>query len=131
MKGIDTNVLVRYLVRDDKKQAQRASEFIQRATSGGKRCFINHIVLCELVWVLESAYNCSKREIVHVLEKIVMTRQFEIERKDIARLALYDFANGKGDFADYFIGRINQEHGCDKTATFDRSLKDSDSFEIL
>ncbi len=131
MKGLDTNVLVRYLVKDDKKQAQRASAFIKNATAEGESCFINHIVICELVWVFETAYGFGKEEIVDVLEKILITKQFEIEAKDIVRGAVRDYKNGKSDLSDYLIGRINLGHGCDCTATFDRSLKNTPAFELL
>jgi predicted nucleic-acid-binding protein len=131
LKGIDTNVLVRYLVKDDKKQAKKATDFIRGIATSGGRCFINQIVLCELIWVLESAYGCSKDEIVDVLEKILITKQFEIQDKDTVRQALHDYARGKGDFADYLIGRINQNHGCKTTVTFDRALKNTETFEIL
>ncbi len=131
MRGLDTNVLVRYLVRDDKLQAEKASTYIRDATTEGENCFINNIVLCEMAWVLEAAYGFSKKEIADVLEKILVTKQFEIERKDIVRQAVGDYGQGKGDLADYLIGRINHEHGCDRTATFDRSLRDMPAFEVL
>ena len=131
MKGLDTNVLVRYIVRDDKKQAERASAYIRKATEPGKICFINCVVFCELVWVLESAYEYSKNEITLVLEKILMIKQFEIETKDIVRQAVQDYLNGKGDIADYLIGRINHVRGCEITATFDRNLKNNSNFVVL
>lgn len=56
---------------------------------------------------------------------MLITKQFEIENRDIVRQALCDYRNGRGDIADYLIGRTNRSHGCDFTATFDRSLKDS------
>src|SRR4030042_3592638 len=119
MKGMDTNVLVRYLVRDDKEQAAKASAYIQKVIASGEDCFINHIVLCELIWVLESAYGYKKREITTVLEKILMTKQFEIELKDTVRQAVNEYASGNGDLADYLTGMINHLNGCDITATFD------------
>ena len=131
MRGLDTNVLVRYLVRDDKRQAALSSSYIGRAIAGGESCFINHIVLCEIVWVFESAYGFTKKEIIDVLEKMLATRQFEIERKDIVRQAVSDYGQGRGDFADYLIGRINHAEGCETTATFDRSLRDAAGFEVL
>jgi predicted nucleic-acid-binding protein len=131
MKGIDTNVLVRYLVRDDEEQAKTAVICIQKIIASGGLCFINIIVLCELVWVLESAYGFQKKDIAEVLEKILMTKQFEIEAKDIARLALNDYRDGQGDFADYVIGRNNSANGCELTYTFDRSLKNHSGFVIL
>lgn len=131
MKGLDTNVLVRYLVKDDAKQAEMASAWIRKAIASGEDCFINHIVLCELVWVLESAYGFPKKEIADVLEKILITRQFEIESKDIVRQAIHDYRHGSGDIADYLIGRINHSHGCDVTGTFDRALKQGTFFVVL
>jgi len=131
MKGLDTNILVRFLVKDDRKQAEKASLYIRKAAAGGESCFINSIVLCELVWVLESAYQYDRRDIADVLERILATKQFEIERKDITRQAVHDYREGRGDLADYMIGRINQAQGCDVTASFDRALKNATSFLIL
>ena len=131
MKGLDTNILVRYLVRDDQKQAQKASSFINKVASTGLVCYINALVLCELVWVLESAYSYSKKEIADVIDKILVTRQFEIDRKDLIIHALRDYRDGKGDLADYIIGRSNRAAGCDTTVTFDRALKGNTSFELL
>jgi len=131
MKGLDTNILVRFLVRDDRRQAETASSYIRKATADGGVCFINLIVFCKLVWVLESAYGYAKQEIADVLEKMLATRQFEIETKDIVRQAVHDYRRGIGDIADYLIGRVNHSHGCDPTATFDRALKNSPFFDVL
>lgn len=131
MQGLDTNVLIRYLVKDDRRQAEKASATIKRIIASDGSCFINHIVMCELVWVLESAYGYQKNEIADVIEKILMTRQFEIESKDIVRQALHDYRNGGGDIADYLIGRINHAEGCDITLTFDHTLKNNPLFAVL
>lgn len=131
MSGLDTNVIVRYLVRDDEKQAEKASSCIRTITASGKSCFISSIVLCELVWVLESAYGYAKGEIADALERLLATRQFEIEAKDIVRQAIHDYRGGNGDIADYLIGRINHDEGCNVTYTFDRALKMSSFFSVL
>ncbi|GAB4422049.1 MAG: type II toxin-antitoxin system VapC family toxin [Thermodesulfovibrionales bacterium] len=131
MKGLDTNVLIRYLVKDDAKQAKKASDIIKKITTSGESCFINRIVLCEMVWVLESAYGYSRKEIINVLDMMLRTKQFEIESKDIIRQALHDYRNGRGDFADYIVARVNQANGCDTTLTFDRAVKESHVFSVL
>jgi predicted nucleic-acid-binding protein len=131
IKGLDTNVLVRYIVQDDKKQAKAASGFIRKVSMAGETCFINCIVLCELIWVLESAYDFPRKDIVGVCDMILRIKQFEIEDRDIVHSALLAYRKGKGDFADHLIGRINQVHGCDMTVTFDQSLKKQDGFIIL
>lgn len=104
---------------------------IQKVANNAESCFINLIVLCELVWVLDSAYGFAKEQIIDVLEKLFVTKQIEVEMKDIARQALQDYKNGKGDFADYLVGRINQAYGCDTTATLDKALKKSTVFHLL
>lgn len=131
MKGIDTNVLARYIVMDDEKQAKAASTCIKKIADKGELCFICVIVLCELVWVLESAYKFRKDEITGVMDKILAIKQFEIQSRDTVRLAVNDYREGKGDFADYVIGRINHQKGCEVTYTFDRSLNKHDNFSVI
>jgi predicted nucleic-acid-binding protein len=131
MSGLDTNVIVRYLVRDDESQAEKASACIRGIATSGKSCFISSLVLCELVWVLESAYGYEKGEIADALEKLLITKQFEIEEKDIVRHAIHDYKDGNGDIADYLIGRLNHDRGCDVTYTFDRALKIGSLFSVL
>ena len=68
MKGLDTNVLVRYLVQDDPEQGEIAASYIREIKASGETCFINNIVLCELAWVLRSAYKLSRDEIISTLD---------------------------------------------------------------
>ncbi len=131
MKGIDTNVLIRYLVADDKKQAEQASKTIQNAADEGESLILCTVVLAETVGVLEDVYQLSKGEILSLLDKLFSTAQFEIEDRDSARQALEDFRTSKADFADCLIGRKNRLLGCDKTFTFDQDLKTLDTFELL
>jgi predicted nucleic-acid-binding protein len=131
MIGLDTNVLVRYLTQDDPLQSPRANALIEKAAARGESCAVTSVVLCEVVWVLRSAYGYGKREIVPVLEKLLATVQFVIDDKVSAYAAVEDYRAGRGDFADYLIGRQNRRDGCVKTSTFDRTLGDSDLFEVL
>ena len=78
MIGLDTNVLVRYLVQDDPGQSRKATQVIAKRCTRDDPGFVNRIVLCELVWVLESAYGYSKDTIVAVLEKLLRTSQLKI-----------------------------------------------------
>jgi predicted nucleic-acid-binding protein len=131
VKGLDTNVLVRYLTEDEDDQARRAARYIASTTARGQRCFIGPVVLCELVWVLRDAYDYSKAEVVTTLDQILATVQFEIGSKDLVRQALDAYRSGPGDFADHLIGAIGQQAGCDETATFDRRLRSIAGFRLL
>ncbi len=127
MIGLDTNVLLRYVLRDDPVQAARADREIER----GDRFLIDGIVLCELVWVLESGYGFERSEIAAALDRILATAQFEIEGKEVAQAALGDFRKSRADFSDCLIGRRNRASGAAETVTFDRSLKGLAGFRLL
>lgn len=127
MTGLDTNVLLRYVLRDDPAQAARADRELERK----ERFLIDGIVLCELVWVLETGYGFPRAEVVAALERILATAQFEIDDKDLAQAALDDFRRSGADFSDCLIGRRNRASGASETVTFDRSLKSVAGFRLL
>ena len=131
MKGLDTNVLVRYLVQDDPKQSATARRELESAAQNGERFILSPIVLCELVWVLESAYDCSKNEVVKTLEQVLRTAQFEVLEKDAVWGAWEEYRKKKGDFSDYYIGRRHRLSGADTTLTFDKALSNAPCFEVL
>lgn len=131
MIGLDTNILVRYLTQDDPEQSSLANAEIEKALSAGEMFFIADIVMCELVWVLESAYGYDRREIVPVLENILRTKQFQFENKDLFWKSLADYRTKKGDFADYLIGHASHKAGCSEILTFDTGLKNNPLFRVL
>jgi predicted nucleic-acid-binding protein len=125
--GLDTSVLVRYLLRDEPAQAARAARELER----DERFLIGSIVLCELVWVLETGYGFRRGEIQEALEKILATAQFEIEDKDLARAALDDYGRSSADLADCLVGRRNRAAGAVETVTFDRGCRGLEGFRLL
>ena len=131
MTGFDTNVLVRYLVKDDADQAAIVSRLITDAAESDVSVYLNKVVVCETVWVLESAYEYPKDVIADVLEKLLLTQQFEFEERDHVWRSLRRYREGKADLADYLIGETNQAAGCEETATFDRALRGEDGFALL
>jgi predicted nucleic-acid-binding protein len=131
MIGLDTNILVRYVTQDDPDQSKKAVKEIEKGLKAGEHFFIADIVMCELVWVLESAYGYDRREIAPVLENILRTKQFRFENKDLLWKSLADYRNKKGDFADHLIGHVGHIAGCHETLTFDSALKDHPVFRVL
>ena len=132
MKGLDTNVLIRHLVQDEAAQARLAGRFIASECSREDPGFINRIVLCEIVWVLESAYGYSREDIAGVLERVIRTQQFQIENVQSAWTALRMYRSGGADFADCLLGQTNLEAGCTETVTLDKkAAKGSTRFVLL
>lgn len=129
MIGLDTNVLVRYLTQDDAAQAAKVSRLFEAAESGS--LFVSTVVLCETIWVLEDAYHHGRQHLAAVVDRILLTSQFAFEDKDLLRKALFDYQQGRGDFADHVIGRVADRSGCEHTLTFDKGLKNQRLFRVL
>ncbi|MFY9589900.1 PIN domain-containing protein [Rickettsia endosymbiont of Halotydeus destructor] len=119
MIGIDTNVLVRYLTQDDEKQAAIVNKVINQYENQAQSIFINNIVICELIWVLERGYKYSKKEITDSVRAILSTTEFVFEKPEILWLSLNDYEKYNADFSDILLGKINRRYGCISTITFD------------
>ncbi len=131
MIGLDTNVLIRYLVQDDPDQSRLASEFIEANCSDESTGFICHVVLCELSWVLESNYGQSRNQIALVIEQLLQISQLQITEPEAVWRALSDFKKSNADFADHLIARGNVVNGCKATVTFDKKAGKQDGFLLL
>ena len=131
MIGLDTNVLVRHLVQDDLSQSRKATQAITKQCTRDNPGFINRIVLCELIWVLESAYGYPKDTIVAVLEKLLRTSQLKIEDAQSAWTAFRMYQKGKADYADCLLGATNRTAGCERTVTFDQPASKLEGFQLL
>ena len=131
MTGLDTNVVVRYLTHDDPDQSKKASAVVEEAATKGEKLLVHPVVLCELVWVLETAYDYGRSEVAATLDRILRTAQFEFPDKETVWSAWADYRSGKGDFADYLIGRANDRVGAAHTATFDQKLRGHRQFRVL
>jgi len=128
MIGLDTNILVRYLTRDDEQQWRQATALLQQ----NQPCFIANIVLCELVWVLRGAsYRFKKEDITNVLEAMLHSAAFEFESRSTVDQALQRYKQGKADFSDYLIGATARQAGCTETASFHGKLKGEKGFRCL
>lgn len=130
MIGLDTNILVRYFMRDDPGQAAAAKRLVDEASSRGERLFINRIVLSELTWVLAKPYRRGRVEIADAVERILITTQFEVEGKDAVWEALRSFRGSSADFTDCLIGASNSATGCTTTATFDKESGKLKAFSL-
>lgn len=129
MIGLDTNVLVRYVVQDDPEQSKYAKRVIEQASAKNNLLFINQIVICELLWVLSYSYDYSKDALIDLLQKILSTKQFEIEGREILWAAFELYKKSKADFADCLLGIKNHRAGCSTTMTFDKAALSLDVFE--
>ena len=129
--GLDTNVLVRYLVQDDPAQAEIANSIMESEISLDNKGFVSCVMLCEVVWVLKRAYKQPKARLLEVIRLMFETDSIEIERRAEVWRAYRAFAQGDADFSDYLIGEVAHSHGVEKVYTFDTSCADSGFFQVL
>lgn len=120
MTGLDTNVLVRFLVQDDPDQARTALSFLHENCTRDDPGFINRIVLCELAWVLKSTFRCTREEVARAIEGLASMAEVRIEDIEETWQALAVYRSGEADFADALLAVTNRTRGCEATVTFDR-----------
>jgi predicted nucleic-acid-binding protein len=118
MIGLDTNVLVRYIMQDDPVQSPKATKLIE-SLSDIHNGYITIVSIIEIYWVLTSSYGLKNEQVSQALEAILRTRQFLVERADQVMRALRAFSIGKADFADCLIERSATSAGCSCVMTFD------------
>ena len=118
MIGLDTNVLVRYIMQDDPKQSAQATELVESLTVDAPG-FVPLVSVIELVWVLSSSYALSREQTAGALEAILRSKEILVERADLVLRAMRIFKEKRADFADCLIERCAASAGCDRTMTFD------------
>lgn len=130
MIGLDTNVLVRYIMQDDLKQSPLATRLIE-SRSVESRGFVPLVSVVELFWVMSSAYEIDRGQLIAALEGLLRTKELVVERAEIVWKALRIFQTANGDFADCLIERSAAAAGCEKTMTFDRGAAKNAGMTLL
>jgi predicted nucleic-acid-binding protein len=115
---VDTNILVRAVVRDDKKQAEAAAKLLRNANL----LAVAASSLCELVWVLRRAYGFSAPETAAAIRALIGAGNVEVDRLMVAAgLAMLDAG---GDFADGVIAYEGRWLGAETFVSFDKKAVD-------
>lgn len=129
MIGLDTNVLVRYFVRDDARQTAVATALIE-TLSHSRPAFVSHVALIELVWVLDRSYGVARDQIAMIVERVLQAGEVVVENSASVHLALAAFRAG-ADFADALIVAVDDQAGCAETVTFDTTAAKRAGMRLL
>jgi predicted nucleic-acid-binding protein len=129
--AIDTNVLLRVLLDDDRAQAERARRLLSTEASPARPAFVNRIVLCEAIWTLVSGYRYSRQQVCEALELLVAAPAVRLEDHAAVEEALALFGHGRLGFTDALIGVLNRRAGCATTYTFDRRTVETADFSAV
>lgn len=130
MIGLDTNILVRFLVQDDAEQAALATALMAGLTEA-EPGFIAREVMVELVWVLERAYGLGRADISRAIDGLLEARELVVEASDRVALAADRYRKGGPGFADQMIALAGQGAGCRATMTFDRKAGVISGMQLL
>ena len=117
MRAVETNVLVRLLVRDDTKQVHAAETFI--ATGA----WVSHLVLAEAIWVLDAVYERTPEQIATAIDMLLNHKDVTIQDVDVVGAAVAHFRRRPAlGFSDCLVVEIARKAGHVPLGTFDRNL---------
>jgi predicted nucleic-acid-binding protein len=126
MRAVDTNVLVRLLVRDDLDQVKIAESFIAPGA------WVSHLVLAEALWVLEAVYDRTAEHIAAAVDRLLNHKELTIQDAEVVANALEQFKKRPSlGFTDCLVLEIARKAGHIPLGTFDRNLSKLDDAKRL
>lgn len=117
---VDTNIFVRYLTADDSAKADRVESLLNKAAAGAVKLITSDLVLVELIWVLESAYDLHPEQIAPMIKAILSTPGLAVINGDIVDKALNNYEFKKIDFVDSYIAALMVKSNISDIYSFDR-----------
>ena len=131
MKALDTNVLVRFLTRDDPSQAETVYRLFKRAENERARFWVPVTVLLETIWVLDSVYRIEREAILDCLDDLVRMTVLRFESHAAVQDCTAAARRDRTDLPDLLIAHCARRSGCETVLTFDRKAARSTLFESL
>jgi len=131
MKALDTNVLVRFLVADDEKQARIVRNLFKQAETNQQILFVPLLVTLEMVWVLESVYDIPRDNILDTFQKLLLMPILSFDGQVALQNAIQSAKNGSEDLPDLLIAHAAVQSGCSSVLTFDKKASDFKLFQLL
>lgn len=131
MNGIDTNILVRFLVGDDKQQAKKVYTIFKKVESDKKELFVPLLVIMELIWVLESVYEISRTDILDSIGEMLLMPILNFENQSTLQEFIAAAQGNKYDLSDLLIAHSARTQGCETVITFDKKASKSNLFELV
>jgi predicted nucleic-acid-binding protein len=129
--GVDTNVLARLFVADSPWQHRIAKAFFAQRTSDDP-VFVSTLVVAELAWLLNKTFDYKKSDIIAVLNAVLASPDFVLERRDILEVALEIAESSRAGVADAIIAGVAAAEGARSTVTFDKgAARDIPGMELL
>ncbi len=130
MKGVDTNILIRFLIGDDQQQTKKVYKIFKKAESDKKELFVPLLVVLEFVWVLESAYKVSRDEILDSISDLLLMPILKFEHQSALQQFILSAQGNRCDLSDLLIAHSAKINGCETVITFDKKASRCNLFEL-
>lgn len=121
MKGIDTNVLIRFLIGDDELQTKKVYKIFKKAESQKNELFVPLLVILELIWVLESVYDIPRIDILDSIRELILMPILKFEHQSALQQFIHAAQGNKYDLSDLLIAHSANAQGCEAVITFDKT----------
>ena len=131
MVGLDTNVIVRFLLRDDRRQAVAARAAIEEAIGSGEPVVVSLVTLAETEWVLRSNAKRSKSEVLSIFKQLLEARELLFEFEETVEEAIFSYEQSKADFAECLMLAQYRRMGCSAMLTFDNRAAKLSGAELI
>ncbi len=132
MRALDTNILVRFLMNDDRRQAEKVYRLFKEAEKNKEVFFVSLPVVLELFWVLESACNIARKDILDAIDALLQMQILEFDAQEDLRECITDARLNTFDLPDLLIAHNAVGAGeCEHVLTFDKKAAKSQLFLLL
>ena len=131
MVGVDTNILIRFLVGDDEKQANKVYKLFKGIEDDKDELFVPILVILELIWVLESVYEIIRSDILDSVSQLILMPIFKFENFTVIQKFIFEAQQSKFDLSDLLIAHSANINGCEVILTFDKKASKYKYFDLL
>ena len=131
MKAIDTNILVRFLVRDDEAQADKTRKRFKAAETNKDPLFVPNLVVLETIWMLEKVYEVERNMILISISNLLSMPSLMFESQTAIHNFIRSAEDSRYDLSDLLIAHSAHQSGCESTLTFDKKASKFALFEML
>lgn len=131
MKALDTIILVRFLVQDDEIQSDKVNQLFTATEERKGVLFIPLLVVLELIWLLQSAYGVSRKDVIYAIGTLLQMSVLEFEQQGVLRDFVGSAEGFRGDLADLLIAHSAFASDCNEVVTFDKKAARYKHFSLL
>jgi predicted nucleic acid-binding protein len=131
MRFLDTNILLRYLTRDDELKAHKALALLSKVERGEEKVAASPMVIFEIVFTLQKHYRVPRKDIQASLGDIISLRGLDLPNKHLYLHALELYASKSISFADCFNTAYMQSRGMSEIYSWDTDFDKLEGFALL